>query len=240
MKNFDNLLIQCSMVNYIMGVKKESKSYLYDLYSHYKYGIRPKMLGGQQVDRLVRGNLSEKDSATLASIVTGEQYYRVKKKVSSEYLTGSVDLLDTDNYETATKIIDIKTISKLELLPKRLDMGAEKSNIVQLQAYLALTGKEKGELIYCLPKYSDGIIAQQKDLLFLKMCKDGIESEKFLTKWAITESKLKFEDIPPQDRVIRFTYKRDEKLIAEIHDSVVWARNYLNKLQDRHGKSNSK
>lgn len=235
MKNFDNLLIQCSMINSIMGVKKESKSYLYDLYCHHKYGIRPKLLGGQQVDRLVRGNLSEKDSVKLASIVTGEEYYRVKKKVSSEYLTGSVDLLDADNYENATKIIEIKTISKLEILPKRIDSGAENSNIIQLQAYLALTGKNLGELIYCLPKYSDGVIAQQKDHLFMKMCKDGIETEKFLTKWDMVESKLKFEDIPPKERVVRFVYERDEKMIEEIHEAVIWARKYLNKLQEKHG-----
>lgn len=235
MKNFDNLLIQCSMINSIMGVKKESSSYLYELYCHHKYGIRPKLLGGKQVDRLVRGNLSEKDSVRLASIVTGEDYYRVKKKVSSEYLTGSVDLLDTDSYETATKIIEIKTISKLELLPKRIDVGAEKSNIIQLQAYLALTGKKYGELIYCLPKYSDGVIAEQKNLLLFKMCKDGVESDKFLTKWSIVESKLKFEDIPPKDRVVKFSYERDEKIIEEIHESVIWARKYLNKLQEKHG-----
>ena len=230
---FDKLLIQCSRVHSIM-TNKEGAAYLFELYSEYRYGKRPAIKGAPQVDRLVRGNSSEKDSTKLLSFVTGEQYYRNKKRVQSEYLTGAVDIIDAENLEDATKIVEVKTSDNQDTFCKRIFTGADKNNIIQLQSYLSITGKQYGELAYCLTSYSEKVIAEQKEILFSKMCPDGIKSEKFLLKWAEIETKLRFEDIIPKDRVLLYKIERDEIMINEIHDRVKWCRDFLKNLELKH------
>lgn len=215
------------------GTKKLLKEiYLSEVYgSRYKL-LLPASMGG--VPQMVRGVKTEADCRELLEKVDGCKYFKYKQPIHNDWLTGVLDVLDAPDLDAATKIMDIKSSVSAESYFCKKDAPFTKANLLQMQGYLAITGKEVGEIVHCLVGYSEETILEQYQLLKEKMCPDGIETKSFLRAWAKAESDMRYSYLSPSVRVVGIKVRRDEDCISEIYDTITACREWLNQYHLEH------
>ena len=110
------------------------------------------------------------------------------------------------------------------------------ANIMQMQAYFGITGISEGEIVHCLVGEPDDVIEEQRQLLFDKMCPDGVQTESFLSSWSAAKKSMLYEDIPAKSRLIGFKVYRDDDFIELIYETVRECRKWLNEYHTEHKK----
>jgi hypothetical protein len=215
-------------------LSKACQAYLKSIYLQEVYGYRYRLLGGEGVPEMVRGIKAQGDATLLLSQVDGRPYYKHRGSVENEYLAGRLDVIDEPTLEAATKVIDIKSSYDIVSFYDKPEEPFTKANILQMQGYLSITGKQTAEIAHCLVGYSEETIQEQYRLLFDKMCPDGVETPEFTRKWKKAELDLRFADIPAPDRVFSFIVHRDDDLIDSIHETVQACRDWLNAYHETH------
>lgn len=214
------------------------KKYLIGVYLNEKYGNRYIMLTPEQagVPQMVRGIKTERNGIELLSKIDGKQYYKYKKQVENDYLTGKLDVLDAPTIENATKIVDIKSAKDAPSFFSKIDSPFTQPNILQMQAYFSITGITEGEIVHCLLGEPDDVLEEQKELLFKKMCPDGVKTPKFNECWYKARNSLMYNDIPESERLIGMKVFRDEEIINSIYDTIKECRKFLNSYHERQEK----
>ena len=90
---------------------------LKSIYLRERYGDRYKLLSNEPktgVPQMVRGVKTENQGLLLFSEIDGRPYYQYKKTIENDYLSGRLDIIDSPQLETATKILDIKSSGNIE------------------------------------------------------------------------------------------------------------------------------
>jgi hypothetical protein len=218
-------------------LKKSCRDFLRGIYLRRVYGVRYELIEQRitaGVPQLVRGIKTEADATLLMSQVDGKPYYKHQKQIENDYLTGKLDVLDAKNLKSATRIIDIKTCDDIERFFEKPDAPFTTDNMLQMQGYLAITDKKVAELAHVLIGYSEDTIREQKQLLFEKMCPDGVETPEFTKKWEKAESDMRFADIPQEARIFSYEVYRDEEMIENIYGHVKACRVWLNEYHEEH------
>lgn len=219
---------------------KTAESLFVSLFFSKKYNKRIGLMKEKEeheadgVPHLVRGIKSEEDGAKLLSQLDGVTYYKDKKVRNNEFFTGAFDRIDAPTIEEATKIVEIKIPFQLKEFYHQMGKALPKSAICEMQGYLDITGKEVGEIHFCLVTFPEETIKQQRLFWLAKMCADGVETEEFLEKWADIEDNMRFSDIPPNERVWSYRIERDENMIQDLRERVVAARDWLNNFEKTH------
>jgi hypothetical protein len=203
------------------------KKYLKHLYAKERYGIRYQLLGRQEVVQMIKGIKTEKQAIDLLARVDGRPYYRYKKPISNKYLTAKLDILNAPSMKKSDRVLDIKSCYDHRTFMARVDGPLSDADRYQMQGYLAITGKEVGEVVYCLVGYPDEVLQEQYELLQAKMCMGGPITEDFLHAWKKAEASMLFSDIAPEERVIAREVVRDDIVIEEIYDRVATCRKWL-------------
>lgn len=214
-----------------------TKKLLKEIYLSEAYGSRYKLLSPfppEGVPQMVRGIKTEANCLELLRQVDGCTYFKYKKPIHNDWLTGILDVLDAADLKSATKIFDIKSSSSAESFFCKKDAPFTKQNKLQMQGYLAITGKEVGEITHCLVGYSEETISEQYQLLKEKMCQDGIETLEFLHAWSKAENDMRYSYLAPSIRVVGVKVNRDEDCIAEIYDTISVCREWLNQYHKDH------
>ena len=214
------------------------KKYLIDLYMNEIYGNRyvklcPEPIG---VPQMVRGVKTEASGVELLSKIDGKEYFSYKKQVENDYLVGELDVIDAPTPEKATKIFDIKSAKNAHSFFSKVDSPFTQANIWQMQAYFAITGIKEGEIVHCLLGEPEEVIIEQEELLFKKLCPDGVKTPKFEVEWAKAKDSLLYNDIPESCRLIGFQVSRDESAISLIYDTINACRKFLNKYHESHNR----
>jgi len=216
---------------------------LKSIYLSERYGKRYKLLSNEPktgVSQMVRGIKTENQGLILFSEIDGRQYYQYKKVIENDYLSGQLDIIDSQHIETAKKILDIKSSSGIEQFFGKIDSPFTPQNIYQMQGYFALTGISIGEIAHCLVGEPEDVIQEQKQLLFEKYCPDGIENDKFVIAWQKAEQSMRLVDIPKEHRMVSKIVERDDELIGQIYKTIEKCREWLNEYHLIHEEFTTK
>lgn len=171
---------------------------------------------------LEKGIYVEEFSFSLLSNVDNTFYIKNKERLRNEFIQGEPD-------NTQEKVRDIKSSWDWSTFPLHEEEIPNSDYDWQLRGYMALTGLEEAELIYCLVDTPEHII--QKEIN--SFCwKSGVEELSEELEKEI-RSNLTFNDIPEKLRIKKFFIKRDLEKEQQIYKQVSLCRKYLNELNER-------
>jgi hypothetical protein len=213
-------------------LSETTKSYLISRYIEIKYGRKTEI----KSKYLERGKGSEDDSVTMLSMFEGEVFDKNEEPFSNEWITGTPDLFRKNENKTITEVLDIKTCWSLETLLANVNKPLNPIYEAQMQSYLALTGAEVAWVCYCLPDFDLGFIETEKMKLFTQNQNKYTSelSPQYLKDCEILERNYTFQDIPLEEKIIKFRVDRNEDYIQKIYRKVEKSRIYLQELEEKH------
>ena len=219
------LKIRCSAIGKIMTnarsksevLSKTCKSYLQELAIEEVFGIR-KEFSSKYTDK---GNEVERESIDLAQDVLDVGFmYKNEEHFNNDYLTGTPDV------NTDTCLLDVKSSYDASTFPFFAEDIPNKDYMYQLQGYMALTGKRKSILAYCLVNTPSEIV---EDEIRRAHWKHHLIDESDELR-AEVEAKHIFDHIPMEKRIKSFNIKYDKDIVKAIYDRVKECRVYYEEL----------
>jgi len=236
-QELERIELQFRMYNYDPTALSLSCSmYLMFIYQYLKYGkqVYHMKKSKRQMTQLIRGTKMEKTSFEIIKRVTGQNLYRIKSQLSNDYLKGQMDAVNGSTIKKSTKVIDIKTSYTQFEFMKCVLSDVKRAHSFQMQGYLALTGKEYGEIYHVLPDFTEDVIQEHKEKMFELLCPDGVVTTHFKQEWQQAEDSMRFSHIPDEERIIYYPVERDEKIIGKIYEKVEFCREWLSKFEIKH------
>lgn len=200
-------------------LSETSKDYLKQWYIEEKYG-RIKEIDSKF---LQKGLQAEENSISLLNeffLKNGREIFLKKNPTffENDFITGTPDLILSD------EIFDIKTSWDLFTFPFFDKECENKAYYYQLQGYMALTGKKKASLCYCLVNTPENIIFEEARKISFK---NGTGGEITDELEAEVRKNHTFDDIPLEERIRIFDIPRDEEIIDSIYAKVEECRTFL-------------
>lgn len=227
--------LQYRMDNYDPSALSEGcKRYLIFLYQYLRYGRQLKISTKHAPIQAIKGTRMEKSSFELIKRVTGKDFNRYKSPIQNSHLKGKLDVISGVDLSQSDLIIDIKTPYTQFDFMKMVTENVSRGNNFQMQGYLAITGKDHGEVYHCLADFTEDFIADQRQKIKDLLCPDGFETEDFLEEWEVAEKSLRFGHIRDEERVIMHKVERDDKIIAKIYEKVEFCRDWLAEFEEKH------
>ena len=219
------LKIRCSAIGKIMTnsrsksevLSKTCKSYLQELAIEEMYGIK-KEFSSRYTDK---GIAVERNSIDLIQLVSDFGFmYKNEEHFENDFLTGTPDV-NTDNI-----LLDVKSSYDASTFPWFEEEIPNKDYYYQLQGYMALTGKRKSVLAYCLVNTPFQIV---EDEVRRAHWKEHLidESEELR---ADVEARHNFDHIPPEKRIKTFEVRYDKEVIKAIYERIKECRKYYETL----------
>jgi hypothetical protein len=219
------LKIRCSAIGKIMTnarsksevLSKTCKSYLEELALEEVYGIR-KEFSSRYTDK---GNEVERESIDLAQDVLDMGFmYKNTEFYENDFLTGTPDV------NTDTCLLDVKSSYDASTFPFFAEEIPNKDYMYQLQGYMALTGKRKSILAYCLVNTPYDIV---EDEIRRAHWKHHLIDESDELR-AEVEAKHVFDHIPMEKRIKSFHVRYDKDIVKAIYDRVKECRVYYDQV----------
>jgi len=219
------LKIRCSALGKIMTnarsksevLSKTCKTYLQDLAIEEMYGIK-KEFSSRYTDK---GNKVEEQSIELAQEVLDLGFmHKNEEHFDNDYLTGTPDV------NTKDILLDVKSSYDGTTFPFFAEEIPTKDYYYQLQGYMALTGKCKSLLVYCLVNTPIEVV---EDEVRRQHWKNYLidESEELRQE---VEAKHNFDHIPKEKRIKTFEVAYDEEVVQAIYKRIEECREYYNTL----------
>jgi hypothetical protein len=173
-------------------------------------------------DEIMKGRLCEQDGIQLVQDVIGDGFRKsYKENINNEFLTGTPDILINNYVEDIKCSFTIKTFFKAEI---------SKLYEWQLRGYMALTGKKKARLIYCLVETPEKILSEIKKRLFFKFDCDE-ENEDYINACKQIDRNHDISQIPKEQRIKVFEIEHDEEKIQLLYEKIKQARIYYKSLK---------
>ena len=203
--------------NMIKELPTGAKTYCEEWFKQELYGKR-KDIKSKYLDK---GNLAEDDAIDLVMDVEKLEY-NVKNEdyFENDFLTGTPDLLYAD------LVIDTKCSWDCFSFPL-FDKDIDRGYWWQLQGYMALTGREKAMLSYCLVDMPHHMI-EQEAFYEGKKSVSGLMTEEIYNK--VLEDRT-YSHIDKKHRVKSFRFEYDNQAIQVVNDRVKMCQVYINKLE---------
>lgn len=208
------------------------KTYLIQSYVLSKYG-RVREITTKQ---MVKGTITEEDAITLFSVLDGVLYNKNTERLKNRFISGTPDLYDGTELTNCTEIIDVKSCWDIFTF---LSNVAEPENDMyywQIQGYMALTGAKIGTIAYCLVNTPDSIIEGEKYNLLRKMDVATEEDPNYKKELGLLMANRKFDDIPMQERLLTYSYQRNDDDIERMYRKVEKCREFLSQFEEMHIK----
>jgi len=209
------------------------KSYLNTLYAYEKYHkwSANKDKGNKYTDK---GKEAEEMAIDMVSKLDGVVYYKHEGRLENSFLCGHPDVLHYEEDGTISKVIDVKAPWDIETFFYNLGRPLVAQYYWQIQGYMALTDTNVGEVHFCLVNTPESILNDEKYRLFKKMnpvtelSPDYVKAEKELI------SNLTFDDMPLEDRRIKFVVQRNDDDIQKLYRKVEKCREWLFEIEKMH------
>lgn len=211
--------------------------YLMFIYQYMKYGNQKHKMPSiyKAPLQMMKGSKTEKSAFNIIKKVTGQTLFRNKSSIHDYYLKGQLDVIDAKSISDCTKIIDIKTsYTQFDFMKCVAAKNETRSNNAQIQGYLAITGKEYGEVYHILTDFTEDAIQAEKEKMIEILCPDGVVTDLFEEEWAMAENSMRFAHIPAEERIIVNTVERDDKIIGKIYEKVEFCREWLSSFENTH------
>lgn len=184
--------------------------------------------------QMVKGIVCEEDSIDLFARVEKKIYNKNTERIKNEFLSGTPDLYDSDSVMTSNEIIDIKSSWDINTFLSNVDGPLNPMYYWQLQGYMSLSGAKTGTIAYCLVNTPDEIIEDEKRKLMYKMNVATDENTEYKLAAAALEFNMRFDDIPIEERVLRFSVERNDNDIDRIFERVKKCRTFLSEFEQKH------
>jgi len=219
------LKIRCSAIGKIMTnsrsksevLSKTCKTYLQELAIEEMYGIK-KEFSSRYTDK---GIEVERTSIDLVQDNCDFGFmYKNEEHFENDYLTGTPDV-NTDNI-----LLDVKSSYDASTFPFFSEDIPNKDYYYQLQGYMALTGKRKSVLAYCLVNTPYQIV---EDEVRRAHWKEHLIDENEELR-ADVEARHNFDHIPPEKRIKTFEVRYEKDVVKAIYDRVKECREYYKTL----------
>jgi hypothetical protein len=201
-------------------LSETTKSYLLECYIDMVYG-RKKEIHSKYI---TKGLEVEEDSLTLYSRVNKRPFNKNQERMENDFICGTPDIILAD------RVIDIKSSWSIHTFFDAKSDGINKNYFWQLQCYMALTGKEKATLAYCLVDTPLMLIEDEKRKLAYRMGAITNESPDYLAACEEIEKNMTFQDIPIKERVFEIEVTRDDEAIEKLYNRIELCREYLDGL----------
>lgn len=199
----------------------------------HKFGIEEPRAMTKEMDK---GIYNEAKNLELAARVYGwldVNPNEVKKRFVNDYFIGEPD-------HCKSNLVDIKSSFSAMTFPW-FGNPDNKGYEYQLQCYMDLTGHDEAELVYVLSDHPDHLIESEVKRLTYYYANRPFEFKEIESidhLWTLAEIKAidivkresKVSHIPEEKRVRKFTIKRNNELIEQMHERVIEARKIFDKL----------
>jgi hypothetical protein len=203
-------------------LSKTCKSYIQDLVIEEVFG-RKKEFSSRYTQK---GIEQERESIDLVQDNCDFGFlYKNEEHFENDYLTGTPDV------NTDSVLLDVKSNWDLFTYKDHLfsDELQNKDYIYQMQGYMALTGKRKSYLIYCLPNTPDDMI------------EDEVRRAHWNHKYIDENDELRlhvehnhiYDDINSKLRIKSFIVRYDKDIVKKIYERVEQCREYYESLIQR-------
>lgn len=212
-------------------LSESCKKYLIRTYALEKYN---RISDEPITKQMYKGVVCEEDSIDLFSKVEKIFYNKNTERIKNDFLSGTPDLFDGSTVYSSSEIIDIKSSWDITTFLKNIDGTLNPAYYWQIQGYMAISGAKIGTIAYCLVNTPDEIINDEKRRLFFKMGVATEENPKYLKEVAKLERNMMFDDIPIEERVLRFTVERNDNDIEKIYEKVKKCRIFLADFEVKH------
>jgi hypothetical protein len=220
------------------GDKRElsqtAKTYLKEVYGEFKYGRREDFSSKYTE----KGNLSEEACITMLSRLDKKLYKKNEERLENAFLTGIPDIFEGELIREAEYIIDNKSSWSLRTFLAVLMEKLDRDYWSQIHGYFDLTGASKGEVSYCLVDCPENILQEEKMWLLNRMVSRLQAATEFSPAYMEAAAELerlhRFDDIPIQERRIKFEVVREQTFIDSVHEKVKKARIWLAEFEAFH------
>ena len=168
-----------------------------------------------------KGNEVERHSIDLAQEQLDLGFmYKNTEHFENKYITGTPDV------NTESCLLDVKSSYDASTFPFFAEEIPNKDYYYQLQGYMALTGKRKSVLAYCLINTPYQIV---EDEIRREHWKHHLidESEELRSE---VEARHNFDHIPAEKRIKTFEVRYDKDVVKAIYDRVEECRKYYETL----------
>lgn len=224
--NADKILFRCSSLGHLMTdpkskselISETTKTHLIDVFVSAKYGRREDIAN----KFTNKGLMVEEDSLTLFTQFDKKLHMKNKDWLTNDFISGTPDIVNTD------EVIDIKSSFSIYTFFRTKSKPMNKMYYWQLQGYMALTGKTKARLAYCLINTPEVIVNDEKRRLAWKsgiLTDDHPDLQEAFNE---IERLHNYDDIPISERVIVYDVARNDEDIERLYQRVKDCRNWMN------------
>lgn len=240
--DFSNVPIRSSCMGPVFTEPKEkaakdrgdlsetAKAYLIKVYIKEKYFREYDVV----TKYMEKGKTVEQDSILLFAKLEQKMFHKNEYRLNNGIISGTPDLFEGESIDQASAIWDIKSSWNLETFAANISKPLNKDYFYQIQAYYWLTGATTGGIAYCLVNTPESIINDEKYRLLKQMDVISEEDPGFARAAAKLEHNNIFDDIPIEERCLKFLVPRDEEVIARIPEKVQKCRTFLQEFQEKH------
>jgi hypothetical protein len=195
------------------GLSETAKTYCRDWVKQQLYNRR-KAFTSKYTSK---GNFVESQAIEYLEAVLGWDFaVKNDRREYSDLIEGECDVILND------RIVDIKCSYDCFTFPLFDSVIPEKDYEYQIQGYMHLYGKTKGEVIYCLMDMPDEII--QKEVRW------KLGEEYTREQYEAFYATFIYSGLPDNLRIKRFDFEHDAEMIKAIEGKVLECRDYINFL----------
>lgn len=209
--------------------------YLMEVYAWETQGMIPVSKESLDMLAIKKGKKTESDAVTLLSRVDKALYKIHKERIYNDYLSGEVDTYLGESIYEATNISDIKNAFDYPTFLKKIMRTFENGQEEQIQGYGDITGAKELYIVNTLVNAPIEIIEEMKWKVAKKMDAISIESPDFLAEWPKWERSMKFDHIPPAQRVWKLKAEPFSDLYRQrLYDRVKVCRDWLAEFHEQY------
>lgn len=215
-----------------------ARSFLKGMYGELKYGKKHtfKDRGNKYTSK---GREVEEDSLQLISILDNYIYEKNEVRLENSFISGIPDSFRGESIYKAEYIPDVKSSWDWGTFSENIGNPLNPVYWWQEQGYFWLSGATGGEVSYCLISLPEHLLMAEIDNLRSRMAKklnviDVTVTEEYkIAEFELINS-LTFDEMPPEERRLKFEVKRNDEAIKKIEETVPKCRDYLNEIQEMH------
>lgn len=195
------------------------KTHLNDWYLEKKYGVRTE-IRSRYTDK---GIQLEDEAIREYNKLFGTNHFKNDEFFEDDFIQGTPDIVSDDDDE----VLDIKCSFSLDSFPILEKKMSNKNYYAQLQGYMRLTGKSKAKLVYVLLDTPEDIIVREaKSIMYKEKLPDDFLD---ILIEEVREAHT-YSHIPIKDRIKIFEVLRDEDMINNIDQKVIFSREYIDSI----------
>lgn len=204
-------------------------SYLREVYQLVKYG-KESVGGSQRSVYTIKGHSMEDESIMVLSRLYGVPFAKNEERFRDDDFSGEMDIL----WPEKRTILDTKSVWDMESLLSHIpDPESPQKELYddayewQGHGYMELKDFDEHHICYVLVNMPQEIIEKEKFYIFKAMNPTSEEDTEYLRKIRKLEDSMTFDEIPIEERIVRFIIKRDKEKIKQVREKWAKCRKWL-------------